>query len=248
VRAFRRAVVVLALASGCGDSCACGEREAGDAPAASTVAAAGSAAAVPAHAQGAAGAEAQIGEAASWLPAPDSELTRQLTAAQQALEDERMQDALAAQDVLTGPLGDRFAGLKADGELSSTVREGGDAKLAVAARNYKDGDRTVRVKITDTGLLPNARRVVSRRLTMIGNAAVGSERGAFVRGYPAVVAHFPEQQVSRASAVLANRYLVQVMVRGAKEPDDALRVIEQLDFGKLAPKQGKIPKPAPPPQ
>ena len=117
----------------------------------------------------------------------------------------------------------------------------------MTARNYTQGKKTVRVKITDTGMLPNARGVVSKRLTMIGNEAVGNERGVFVRGYPAVVGHFPEQQVSRASAVVAERYLVQVMVRGATDAEDALRVIEELDFGKLAPKQGKIPKVEAPP-
>jgi len=66
-------------------------------------------------------------------------------------------------------------------------------------------------------------------------------RRVFVRGYPAVVAHYPEQRVSRASVVLANRYLVQVMVRNASGPDDALHVMEQLDWTSLAPKQTKPP-------
>jgi hypothetical protein len=245
VRAFCRVLAVLLFASGCTDSCACGEGGR-DEPGAKTPqpAAAGRSAASPSGEAAGGGAAPQIGEAASWQPAPDSQLTRQLAAAKQALEtsEAEVEPKLTDGKLLARPLADRLGTLQAENATSSTVREGSDAKLAVSARNYKQGSMSVRVKITDTGMLPNARGVVSRRLTMIGSEAVGNERGAFVRGYPAVIAHFPDQKVSRASAVIGSRYLVQVMVRGATDAEDALRVIEQLDFGQLAPKQGKIPK------
>jgi hypothetical protein len=246
VRAFCRVLAILLLASGCTESCACGEGagEQSGAKAPQPAAAGQPAAARPGDGPGGpgGGGAPQIGEAATWLPAPDSQLTRQLAAAKQALETTEVEKKLTDGKLLSRPLADRLGTLQAESATSSTVREGSDAKLAVSARNYKQGSKTVRVKITDTGMLPNARGVVSRRLTMIGSEAVGNERGAFVRGYPAVIAHFPEQQVSRASAVIGSRYLVQVMVRGATGAEDALRVIEQLDFGQLAPKQGKIPK------
>jgi hypothetical protein len=242
VRAFSRVLAVLLLASGCTESCACGEGG-GDEPATKSgqPAAAGKTAA--AFGDGAGGGTPQIGQAANWQPAPDSELTRQLAAAKQALEaTSEPETTLTDGKLIARPLADSLGSLKAESPISSTVREGNDAKLAISARNYKQGSKTVRVKITDTGMLPNARGVVSRRLTMVGNGAVGNERGVFVRGYPAVLAHFPDQKVSRASAVIGSRYLVQVMVRDAADAEDALRVIERLDFGQLAPKQGKIPE------
>jgi hypothetical protein len=249
MRASRVTVVLFALAAGCVDSCACGGGGGGDTQAAQG-AAAGQGGANPATgttaARGTAGAEAPAPAQPSWQPAPDSELTRQLAAAKAALDTEQSYEKLATDKSLHAALGDRLGELRAAGDVSSTVREDGQAKLAVAARNYKLADKDVRVKISDTGMLPNARRVVSNRLTLIGNAAVGNERGVFVRGYPAVVAHYPEQRVSRASVVLGNRYLVQVMVRNATEADDALRVIEHLDWTSVAPKQGKVPSPLPP--
>jgi hypothetical protein len=242
MRVLRSVLVLFGLTAGCNDSCACGEGGQ-DAPTTQAGPVAGRVAAPPVavgNAGGAATAEAPSAQP-SWQPAPDSELTRQLAAAKTALETEQVYEQLTVEKALGKPLGDKLGNLKADGELSTTVREGSQAKVAVAARNYTVGDKSVRVKITDTGLLPNARRVVSNRLTLVGNDAVGNERGVFVRGYPAVVAHYADQQLSRASALLGNRYLVQVMVRNATDPEDALRVIEQLDWTGVAPRQGKIP-------
>ncbi len=236
--ALRPMVMLVALAAGCADSCACGES--GETPTPTQGVAAGKTGSSPSAGTGGATAAAAVAQP-SWQPAPDSELTRQLAAAKAVLETERTYEKLATDKVLRGPLPDRLGDLRAAGEVSSTVREDGQAQLAVAARNYKLGDKDVRVKISDTGLLPNARRVVSNRLTLVGNATVGNERGVFVRGYPAVLAHYPEQRVSRASVVLDNRYLVQVMVRNASDAEDALRVVEQLDWTSVAPKQGKIP-------
>ena len=242
MRALRLTVVLIALAAGCTDSCACSEDAGGDTKAAQGAADHGGAKPATGGAAGAGGAQAGAAPAQpSWQPAPDSELTRQLAAAKTALEVEQTFEKLATDKALHAPLGDRLGELRAASEVSSTVREASQAKLAVAARNYELGDKDVRVKISDTGMLPNARRVVSNRLTLIGNDAVGNERGVFVRGYPAVLAHYPDQRVSRASVVLGNRYLVQVMVRNASNAEDALRVIEQLDWTSFAPKQGKIP-------
>ena len=61
----------------------------------------------------------------------------------------------------------------------------------------------------------------------------------FLRGYPAVSADFAQERSSRASALIGDRYLVQVVVDEAAQPDAALKVIEQLDWGKLAPKSVK---------
>ena len=238
MRRLRLILILVALAAGCTDSCACGESA--ETPEQTQRGAAGKSGSGPSAGAGNAPSTAEVAQP-SWQPAPDSELTRQLAAAKVVLETEQIHEKLATDKALRGPLGDRLGDLRAQGEVSSTVREDSQAKLAVAARNYKLGDKDVRVKISDTGLLPNARRVVSNRLTLLGNAAVGNERGVFVRGYPAVLAHYPEQRVSRASVVLDNRYLVQVMVRNASDAEDALRVIEQLDWTAVAAKQGKIP-------
>jgi hypothetical protein len=238
--------LALLVSSGCTDSCSCGKKDGAEVTAPSTGAKAGAAG----HAaQGAAPNPGQAGGATpppnrpAWQPAPDSELTRRLRGAQKAIEQDQMFDKVNEPKALERTFADKLGRLSAEGPASSTLRTTDKNDLVVAARNYRGGETSVRVKITDTAQLPTARRVVSNRLTLIGNEAAGDERGSFVHGYPTVSGHFDAQKVSRATALIGGRYLVQIMVQGAEHPDDALRYLELVDWSRLAPKQGKLPKP-----
>jgi hypothetical protein len=179
--------------------------------------------------------------AQQFTPAPDSKLTRQLIAARDTIDRGKLFPKLGAPAEIAAVLGDKLGEFHAEGPVSSTTREGSGTGIALAARNYVAGKRGMRVKIIDTARSPEARRAVSERIAEIGNPAAGNQRGAFVRGYPAVVAGFEADHASRATALIADRYLVQVMVREPVSPDQALQLIGLLDWGKLAPKQGKLP-------
>jgi hypothetical protein len=232
--------VALALASGCVRSCDCGDKKAGTPALPSGTA--GATAAKPATAPKA-GAAASATEAPSghgrtldrvvFTPAPDSKQTRALIAAREEIDKGKVYDKLAQPASIALVLGDKLGKLTADGAVSAADREGSGTEVAIAARNYSAGKQRIRVKIIDTALSPIARRAVSERLAEIGNDAAGHQRGVLIKGYPAITADFTAERLSRASALIANRYLVQVMVSEAAGPDAALKVIEQLDWNKL---------------
>jgi hypothetical protein len=228
---MRAGSVVLATATllaACTDSCACGNG--GEAPPVSQVQPSAQAGVEAVAAATASDAGDGVQQHPAWSPAPDSELTRKLTQAKAALETDKTYDKLATDKTLGGALADKLGAFEAEGPAAFAVREGGGVQLPVSARSYRDGDKTVRIKVTDTGQMPSTRRVVSGRLTMIGNDAVGNERGLLLRDKePAVTAYFEAQRASRASAVIAGRYLVQVMVNNTDQADDALRVLERID-------------------
>jgi hypothetical protein len=240
-------VTALVLA-GCVRSCDCGDKP-GTKPAPSN-ATAGQGAGKPQPVAGggttpasAASGPGRTLDRVAYSPAPDSKLTRSLIAARDEIDKGKVYDELSEPTSIAAVLGDKLGIMRAEGAVSAAGREGSGTEVAVAARNYVAGKQRVRVKIIDTALSPAARRAVSERLAQIGNEAAGNQRGVFVRGQPAVVAHFADQRASRASALIANRYLVQVMVNEAAQPDAAIKVIEQLDWGKLAPKGTKAQKP-----
>jgi hypothetical protein len=238
----RSFVIALALASGCVRACDCGATEAneplpdGDAGVTQSTPRLESTAGAPAGADGAPG---RTLDRVAFTPAPDSKLTRALLAAREEIERDKVYDKLDEPAVIAQVLGDQLGALRAVGTVSAGARAGSSTEIVMAARNYSAGEQRVRVKIIDTAISPEARRAVSEHLAMIGNEAAGNQRGVLVRGQPAVVAHFAEQRASQASALIGNRYLVQVMVNEPPKPDAALDVIEQLDFGKLAPKSAK---------
>jgi hypothetical protein len=179
----------------------------------------------------------------AWTAAPDSEETRSLRAAQTSIDEDPKFEKLAAEKDLRRVLGDAIGAFTAQGEIESAAAPDPAAPLVVAARNYKSGASEARVKLTDTGLLPSARHAVSSHLVLVGNDVAGHEAGAFVRGYPAVLAHYDADQKSRATALIGNRYLVQITVDASPQPDAARQLLERLDWSSLAPKQGKPPPP-----
>lgn len=207
-------------------------------------------AATPPGAQPTAGAAPSTGSSAGpgrtrdtqeFTPAPDSKLTRQLIAARDAIDKAKVFPKIGAPAEIAAVLGDKLGEFHAVGAASATTREGSGTSVAIAARNYVAGKHGARVKIIDTALSPTARRAVSEHIAEIGNDAAGNQHGAFANGYPAVVADYGDDHASRASALIGDRYLVQVMVHEPTSPGQALQVIELLDWSKLAPKQGRPP-------
>ncbi|MGD8860190.1 MAG: hypothetical protein PVI30_09255 [Myxococcales bacterium] len=258
--------VCLSLALGCAgcmDSCGCAEgggdpTAAGDeSPAEGAKVPRGSQGSGEAAAEGT-GAEGAGGTGAvdagppapraEYAPAPETELTRQLAAIKQRLEADDGGATggegaeLATDEALQAALVDALGDYRASEQPPSVRRLGeGDGQLISAVRTYARGEAQVRVKVTDTLQARAARRAVTDRLLLIGNAPAGGQRGVLVRGYPALVAHFPGKRVSRASALVAGRYLVQVMVRNTDDPEAALGILGALDWGDLAPAEGEVP-------
>jgi hypothetical protein len=228
--------IVLSLSWGCADSCSCGER---GAPPERATGTAPERTATPAHTSDTPRASQQSPapqvspSAPAWTPAPKSALRRKLEAAQKAIENGRVYPQLVSEKVLGSPLGTRLGKLQAQGEISSVVQSSTEVKFVSASRIYAAGEKTVNVKITDTGMLPAVRKSVASKLTMLGNEISGSGRGMLMRGQPAIIEHFDKEKVSRGTALVGDRYLLQILVRGADDPYEALQVLEQLDFSSL---------------
>jgi hypothetical protein len=249
------AALVLACGGSCADSCACGKGGAGaarntGAAATATPATRASAAAAGRHPDpaGAAGDAGVIMPGApksgpGWEPAPPSELTQRLAASKQAIEADELYDRIANDKALGATLHDRLGKLKADKPASSSVRGDDATKLPVVARDYQAGNKSVRVKITDTALMPEARHAVSSRLALVGNAEAGHEHGVFVRGTPALLAELDGGHISKLTALSGGRYLVEIIVRGADKPDEAVHILEQLDLSSLKDQSSPPAKP-----
>lgn len=118
---------------------------------------------------------------------------------------------------------------RADGAAltGQTAAEGGTA--TTVARRYRSGKSFMNVKITDTADAPGVRRELAEQLAMTGNAPTGHQRGRIDGAVAGVLAYHENVGASRAMALLAGRFLVEVMVEHADEKDAAWSAIEALD-------------------
>jgi hypothetical protein len=169
----------------------------------------------------------------TWHPAPDSEVTQRLRAAQTEIERDRKFDGPASAAELSAVLPAQIGDFAADGEVAATEQHDSAAPFVAVARNYINGPLSARVKITDTAQLPSARRTLSSHLALIGNEAAGGEHGAFARDAPALLSH--GDSYSRATALVGNRYLVQINTQGGTDPNAAQSLLEHLDWSALNP-------------
>lgn len=122
------------------------------------------------------------------------------------------------------------------------LREGtvrfGEATLAVASREYGDGDRTLYLKLTDTAAAPRAHEEVIDALTQHGTQAGTFVRGDIVHGYPGIFSYSPTHASGKAALLVAERYLVELRIQPTSDPEEARKVLEALDWSDLAPAQG----------
>jgi hypothetical protein len=237
-----RILWLVALLPACGDSCGCGERPvtggvAGGATAASTAPSVATGDGAVGHGDGI-GEERYSDEAQKLrrrlAPMADSDERRQLEAAAKAIDATSDLGDPVDGKLLAGALPKSVEDYQPLGQAQTGVTPAELGSATVAARAYKDGKAQLNLKITDTTDAPSLRRDLSVQLTSVGNAPTGSQTGALEDGMPGVRAYHAESKVSRASALIAGRFLVEALVDNAVEEDDAWTAIREVEQAGLA--------------
>jgi hypothetical protein len=166
-------------------------------------------------------------------PMPESELRGELETIAQTIDVQQDLGAALAPAVMAKALSDKLGDYSAVGPASTGTTPAELGEATVAARQYKQGNARLNLKITDTAHAPQVRADFVPQLTSVGNAPTGEQSGALEHGIAGVRAFHKEQNVSRAVALLGGRLFVEALVENAVKPDDAWRAITALDAGEL---------------
>jgi hypothetical protein len=110
----------------------------------------------------------------------------------------------------------------------------GEKSISVVSQLYSRGDHEIYVKITDTAQAAFMRDSVLKRLDTPGNAGNGFMHSRLVAGQPAIVEFYPAASNNKLTALVGNRYVVDVRITRASSPYDAIKVFEALPLSKLA--------------
>ena len=232
-------VIALALLlPACTDSCSCGGGKAADSKPSTSASAEGRAGQAAA---GTAGAPADLERMDEKLeamrnklmPMPEGEERDRLVTAASKIDVARDLGDPRKPESFAGALPDHVGDFRADGpvQTGSTPAELGSA--TVAARRYRSGKSLMHVKITDTADSPGLRRELTEQLTMVGNEPSGGQKGQVENGIPGAVAYHQSAHASRATALLAGRFFVEVMVEETSSPDVAWTAVQALDLKAL---------------
>ena len=118
--------------------------------------------------------------------------------------------------------------------VSNATRKLGEASIPVATREYRDGRKALRVKITDTSQAASIRQQFTEQLLQVGNEVAGNQRGVVLGGAPAVQSFYPKRRTSRAVLLVGARYLIEIEVDDTAAADDAAKVAQALNLQPLS--------------
>lgn len=179
---------------------------------------------------------------AEWVePTPDESAKLDAIRAQAAAHGDA---GLPAQPVRTTPeklaaiLAGKVARFTAEGDAAEATIELGTATVPVATRHYRDGKRTLYLKITDTSPVPEAARTIIDSLGKSEEAAGTFSRGGLVRGYPGVFSYSPRHLSAKGALLVDGRLLLELRISPGTDPDEPRSVLEALDWSGVAPAQG----------
>jgi hypothetical protein len=109
----------------------------------------------------------------------------------------------------------------------------GDRPVSVVARLYRKDDREIYIKVTDTVQAPFMRDPVLNALEKAGGVGEGFGHGRIIAGHPAVLRYYAQGRSSQLTALVNERFLIDVRMMGTADPYAALKTFKALSLGSL---------------
>lgn len=131
-------------------------------------------------------------------------------------------------------LPDRVGDLEATGAATGSTSGLGALQATHVSRTYRSGTREGRIEITDTSLVPVMRSGFMVAQSAFIDSPEQQRRGVTVGNHPAVLKWRRHDNRSQVQILVGNRYLLQLEVRPAATPDEAMRLAGHLDLSGLA--------------
>jgi len=129
---------------------------------------------------------------------------------------------------------DKLGEFVAEGDLDGSTGGMGKMQVSRVKRRYKAGDRTLRLEISDTSLVPMLRAGFAMATQVHEDSTKGIKKGVKVDGNPGLVEWRKARQRAKLGLLVGGRYLVQLRLRPTDSPDPLMDLIKQIDTGKLA--------------
>jgi hypothetical protein len=131
-------------------------------------------------------------------------------------------------------LGDQLGDFKAAGVVDGSTQAFGAMQASQVRRRYTAGDRTLRLSVADTSLVPMLRAVFS----MAGLAAEDStqriQKGITVEGQQGIAEWQRASKRAKVSVLVAGRFVVTASLRPTENFDEAVALLKKLDLKAIA--------------
>lgn len=172
-------------------------------------------------------------EKAGMSPMPASALRTRLEAVQKKLDVDKVWDDEATPEQLIAVLPMKVGEFMSP-SLPDTSAQGAGVPGRAVIRDYLHNETTVHAIIYDAGKAPDARRVFSEYLLLVGDERQGQQHPFITRGgVPGMEAFTPSMQLSFATALVNKRHMLVIVARPTDDPNAARKFLEALDYSPL---------------
>jgi hypothetical protein len=139
-------------------------------------------------------------------------------------------------------LPDAIGELKADGDVKGETQKMGTFENSKVSRRYKLGESTVSISIADGSAMPLLRTPFAMAAMVSEDSSEGFKKGTKIDGHTAIVEWRDKAKRSEATALVGERFVLNVEISKAAAPEAAENVVKQMplaDLAKLTPDEEK---------
>lgn len=164
--------------------------------------------------------------------------------AKQQIDMAKSMAALSAMGQASGPVvnwrdlapfvPEKLGALELQGKLDGSTNSMGSAQVSKVERNYKAGEQSVEVSITDASGVAMLKMPFTMAAMLNEDSTRGYKKGKRVADQPAIAEWVEDRKQSSVTMLVGDRYIVSVRVRRATAHDDAEKLAAQLDIAGLA--------------
>lgn len=175
---------------------------------------------------------------------------------EQAKQQIEMAKALAAMKAMQGSgsgpvvnwrqlaphLPEKLGGYTAKGELDGSTNSAAGMEVTEVKRRYTQGERKLRVHITDTSMASMLRAPFAMAAMVKEDSTRGYKKGKSIGAHTAIVEWESKRKRSKATALIGQRFIIMVEVDGTQTDDEAEKLLASLaldDIAKLKAAGGK---------
>lgn len=131
-------------------------------------------------------------------------------------------------------LPEKFEGYEARGELDGRTTSTGGMQFTEVKRRYKQGDKKLRIQITDTSMAGMLRAPFAMAAMINEDSTRGYKKGTKLDGHSAIVEWESKRKRSKATALVGERFVVSIRVDGTESDEEAQRLLKALPLNEIA--------------
>ena len=131
-------------------------------------------------------------------------------------------------------LPDSLGAFKAGGDVRGRTSGFAGMNVTTVRRNYRAGEKRLRIKIVDTTMAPMMKMGFTMALSVNQDSSKGFKKGKKVQGFPAMHECRKTRNRAKLSILVGGRFMAELLLRDAANADEIIQVAKSMNLTGMA--------------